>query len=867
VPEELPASGERLAVNEALLRLSRTIAGFTSLNELLRQLPVSLHEAVPFDHLGLVLHDADRDVLRVVLVHPEVLLPMREVPVDFGPAGIVLRSQQTMVVRLDTGEPLTGMMPALRDLGFRIICGVPLTTSRARLGVLVFGSCNAASYDQAAVALMEQITAQVALAVEHAVHLERLEALGASLAAERDRVQLLLRLNNAITAELDLEELLKTVSKLLGETITHHFASLTLWDADRQQFHRHALRFPTGKGLIKPDVPVPLSSPAILAFNAGETMVFRQEDVQQLGGDAARVMREERLTVACCIPILTARGKYGTLNIASPDPDAFPPEEVTLLEQVSQQLAIAIENATVVHRANSYRRQLGDHRDRLQLLLDVNNLLVSELDYPSVLGKISQALRDVIQHDYASIALYDSESGKMQLHALTFTDERGVRPADHLLPLDASPAGITYQRGTVSIFGEADLAGFGPAGAPTLIAERIKSICCVPLVTRRSKLGVISVGSRIANAFSAEDGALLGQLSSQIAIAVENARAYGEIAVIKDQLAGEKDYLLDEVRLAHDFREIIGQSAVLTRVLQTIATVAPTDSTVLLLGETGTGKELLARALHNLSRRRERTFVRLNVAALPAGLVESELFGYEKGAFTGASTNKVGRLELANRGTLFLDEIGDLPLEMQPKLLRALQEREFERLGSTRTMHVDVRMIAATNRDLETMVADGLFRSDLFYRLNVFPIHVPALRERREDIPALVRHFVAKFAREMSRRITTIPDETIASLQRWHWPGNIRELENVIERAVILSSGPVLQVPPAAIHPPQARRVAAREASPARLSDAERDVIVRALRESNGVVAGPRGAAARLGVKRTTLQSKMRKLGITRPGY
>jgi formate hydrogenlyase transcriptional activator len=678
-----------LAVDEALLRLAKSIAGFTTLNDLLRQLPASLRDAVPFDHLGLVLHDADRDLLRIVLVHPDVPLPMREVPVDFGPAGVVLRSQQTTVVRLDAGEVLTGMMPALRALGFRIICGVPLTTPRARLGVLVFGSRDAASYDDVAVAVMEQITAMVALAVEHTVQLERLETLGASLAAEHDRVQFLLRLNNAIT---------------------------------------------------------------------------------------------------------------------------------------------------------------------------------SELDYPSLLGKISQALGDVIQHDYASIALYDADSGQMQLHALAFTDERGVRRADHLLPLDNSPAGITYQRGVVSMFGEADLAAFGPAGAPTLIDEGIKSVCCVPLVTRRSQLGVLSLASRAADAFSADAAVLLGQLSSQIAIAVENARAYGEIAVIKEQLAEEKDYLLDEVRLAHDFREIIGQSAALKRVLQTIATVAPTDSTVLLLGETGTGKELLARALHNLSRRRDRTFVRLSGAALPASLIESELFGYEKGAFTGAAMSKVGRLELANRGTLFLDEVGDLPLEVQPKLLRALQEREFERLGSTRTLRVDVRLIAATNRDLDGMVSNGLFRSDLFYRLNVFPVHVPALRERRDDIPALVSHFVAKFAREMNRRITTIPDDAMAALVRWHWPGNIRELENVIERAVILSSGPVLNVPPAAIQPSQVKSDV-REASPPRLRDTERDAIVRALRESNGVVAGPNGAAARLGVKRTTLQSKMRKLGIKRPGY
>ncbi len=663
VSEEQPVSGDSLSLNEALLRLSVNTAGFTTLNDLLRQLPASLRDAVPFDHLGLMLHDQERDVMRVALVHPELPLPMRETPVDFGPAGVILRSQHTMVIHLDTEEPLTGMMPSLRDLGFRVVCGVPLTTARVRLGVLIFGSRDAIDYNPDAVALMEQIAGQVALAVEHAVHLERLEALGASLAAERDRVR---------------------------------------------------------------------------------------------------------------------------------------------------------------------------------LLLDVNNLLVSELDYPSVFGKISQALREVIQHDYASIALYDAESGQMQLHALTFTDERGVRLADHFLPLDSSPAGIAYQRGVVSMFGETDIAAFGPSGAPTLLTEGIKSICCVPLVTRRGKLGVISVASRSPEAFSPDDAALLGQLSSQIAIAVENARAYGEIAGIKDQLAEEKDYLQDEIRLAHDFGEIIGDSPTVKRVLHAIETVAPTDSTVLLLGETGTGKELLARALHNLSRRRERTFVRVNGAALPANLVESELFGYEKGAFTGAAMNKLGRLELAHRGTLFLDEIGDLPLDVQPKLLRALQEREFERLGSTRTLRVDLRLIAATNRDLEGMVAEGLFRRDLFYRLNVFPIYVPALRDRREDIPALVHHFVGKFSREMNRSIRSIPADTMAALERWDWPGNIRELENVIERAVILSNGPVLQVPSAAIHPPRARHAASRETPRyPRLRDAECEAIVRALRESNGVVAGP----------------------------
>jgi formate hydrogenlyase transcriptional activator len=389
----------------------------------------------------------------------------------------------------------------------------------------------------------------------------------------------------------------------------------------------------------------------------------------------------------------------------------------------------------------------------------------------------------------------------------------------------------------------------------------------VPLVTRRGSLGTLSIASADPAAFTSDEFDLLKQISSQLAIAVENALAFQEVTGIKDHLAEEKQYLEAEIRLDHDFSEIIGDSPALKRVLQAVETVAATDSTVLLRGETGTGKELLARAIHHLSPRRDRTFVRLSMGALPVTLIESELFGHEKGAFTGATAAKIGRLELAHRGTLFLDEVGDIPPEVQPKLLRALQEREFERLGSTRTQRVDVRLIAATNRDLEQMIVDGLFRSDLYYRLNVFPLQVPALRDRPEDIPALAQYFLVKFARRLKRQITTIPPATMRALRNAFWPGNIRELENVVERAVILSSGPELKVPLADLQPTSQRTAAESSAATGQLRNAEREVILRALRKSRGVIGGPRGAAADLGVNRTTLQSKMRKLGITRPSF
>jgi formate hydrogenlyase transcriptional activator len=339
---------------------------------------------------------------------------------------------------------------------------------------------------------------------------------------------------------------------------------------------------------------------------------------------------------------------------------------------------------------------------------------------------------------------------------------------------------------------------------------------------------------------------------------VDNALAFRQIAELKDELAKEKSYLEDEIRSEYNFDEIVGESPALKQVLDQVRTVAATDSTVVILGETGTGKELIARAIHDLSRRRDRTLVKLNCAAIPTGLLESELFGHERGAFTGAIAQKIGRLELANKGTLFLDEVGDIPLELQPKLLRALQEQEFERLGSTHTIHVDVRLVVATNRNLEQMVADHTFRQDLFYRLNVFPVQVPPLRDRTGDVPLLVHYFVNKHAQRMGRHIERIPAETMRTLSRWHWPGNVRELENIIERAVILSPGPVLNVPLAALAastpPPHTE-------APQTLQSSEKEFILRALRAANGVVST---AAVQLGMKRTTLNARMRKLGISR---
>jgi formate hydrogenlyase transcriptional activator len=459
--------------------------------------------------------------------------------------------------------------------------------------------------------------------------------------------------------------------------------------------------------------------------------------------------------------------------------------------------------------------------------------------------------------DAAGVALPNPDGDYFRFYALDFPDSKGFLTEETRIPIEHSPIGAAFRTGKVELRGRSQIQADCPeACANSALREGLRTGCFLPLISRERVLGVLAL-SRFADiAFTSDEIDFLIQVARQVAIAVENALAYREIAELKEKLAQEKLYLEDEIRGEFDFEGIVGQSSGLRNVLQMVETVAGSDSTVLLLGETGTGKELIARAIHERSRRNDRTFVKLNCAAIPTGLLESELFGHEKGAFTGAISQKVGRLELADRGTLFLDEVGDIPPEIQPKLLRALQEREFERLGSTHTKRVDVRLIAATNRDLEKMVEDRQFRNDLYYRLNVFPIRIPPLRERPDDIPLLVHYFTQKYARRMEKQIESIPAAAMAKLAEWHWPGNIRELENFVERAVILTRGAALQFPinelkNGSTHPPVAVQ-----------RDSRRDEIVRILKESNGRVGGPDGAAARLGIKRTTLISRMKKLGI-----
>jgi formate hydrogenlyase transcriptional activator len=507
---------------------------------------------------------------------------------------------------------------------------------------------------------------------------------------------------------------------------------------------------------------------------------------------------------------------------------------------------------------------LQRERDQLDLLLDVTNAVVTQLDTRELFRAVAPALRRCCSADVAALSVYDPEAGVLRHHVCDAPEDFRTA-SDVPMPgestIDGSATGYVFKTGEPKIFSASDLEAF-PESA-FICSRGIRTACAVPLATAHGIMGTLNLGAFAEDAFSPRQFPLLTRVAGQIAIALRNAFSYERIEALNAQLAREKLYLEDEIRSENQFGEIVGRSRALARVLREIRTVAPTDSTVLITGETGSGKELVARAIHEASRRHEQAFVKLNCAAIPTGLLESELFGHEKGAFTGAINARVGRFELAHRGTVFLDEVGEIPLELQPKLLRVLQEREFERLGSSRTVRTDARLIAATNRDLASLVAEQKFREDLFYRLNVFPVVVPPLRERREDIPMLVRHFAQEFARRMKKSIETIPSETMEALIRYEWPGNIRELQNLVERAVILSPAQTLEVPLAAL---ATRASAPSSAGPEEtLQAADRRHIIAALERSNWVIAGPNGAAARLGVKRSTLQFRMRKLGIVRP--
>ncbi len=734
----------------------------------------------------------------------------------------------------------------------------------------------------------------------------------------------LLDLLESITVHRTLQDLLDDLAPRAREAVGAESLVLVMHEPGRED----ALRLKLLAGEAK-ECAVRVDTPCCAVDSPGAEVLRTQAPVlvSSVAAEARfprimELLREHGVGACWYFPLTTPRQRLGALGFCRSREGLPSDDELEMLTRVANHVALAVENATNREESERLQAQLTSERDRLRLLLEVNAAIVSHLDLRRLIQAVGESVRRVLGHDYTSLALHEPEGNLLRIHGVDFAsggeghlregavaedrDERPRPTADELSTggglraaarsdrrhtwlestvkvTDPSTGGRAFAtRRPVVARTREEMEAFTAEVTRRLLADGMQAMCSVPLMAHGRALGTLNVASRREGTFAQPDVELIEQVAGLVAPAVVNALSYREIEALKDRLDREKQYL--EAELTSGFDQVVGESGPLRTVLEAVRTVAPTDSTVLIVGETGTGKERIARAIHERSGRRDRTFVKVNCAAIPTGLLESELFGHEKGAFTGAIAQRIGRFELAHQGTLFLDEVGDIPPELQPKLLRVLQEREFERLGSTKTQKVDVRLIAATNRDLAQMVADREFRSDLYYRLNVFPISLPPLRERAGDVELLVRHFVERSARRMGRRIETIPDEALAALVAYPWPGNVRELENLVERSVILSPGPVLQVPLAELRAPStplpgggaaAPRPAAAPAptahatngngAPMTLADAERAHIVQALDDTGWVVGGAKGAAARLGMSRTTLQSKMQKLGIVRP--
>ena len=678
-----------------------------------------------------------------------------------------------------------------------------------------------------------------------------------------DRYRTLLNVSGAVAGEPSVEAILCSLRPLLANISALHGADLFLLDDGDKTLQLFAFDRAPDAPKIPAGIQIACLGPVAQIIEAQQPR-FVSDVAQELMNipELASFASVVGARSSYWFPVSTSRKKYGILAFTRLQTGEVSPEDLELMATLTAHVAVALEIALTRDRAELYQRELAKEHDRLRVLLEVNNHVVTKLDTIELFRAASASIRSYCHNDFTGFWFIDKNSSRLDLAFLDFPGSRGFL-ADVTVHELSSSDREKLRAHRSDLLSVRDIEKLPALIAENLKAESIAAVAITPLTTASGPLGVIAIGSRLPNSFSQTDLDLLSQISTQIALAVENAVAYGRLTAAKDRLEEERLYLESEILSERNFEDIVGNSQALRAVLEQVSIVAPTSSTVLLHGETGTGKELIARAIHNNSPRRDRTFVKVNCAAIPAGLIESELFGHEKGAFTGALMQRKGRFELADHGTLFLDEIGDISLELQPKLLRALQEQEFERLGSARTVHVDVRIIAASHRDIPAMIRNGQFREDLFYRLNVFPIEIPPLRERPSDIPLLVHYFVSRFSRRMQKQIKTIPKRSMETLASAAWPGNIRELENFIERAVILTQGTELNVPLAELR----KSIGQTSTSGSKFHDIERNTIIEALRAASGKLAGRGGAAERLGLKRTTLQNKMRRLNISKPDY
>jgi formate hydrogenlyase transcriptional activator len=811
---------------EALFRVSQTLISIRSSEELFRLLARELRAVVNFYVMGVGIYDENAHQIHLTSYgEPGVPLQVPQFTPEETFTWWVYHHQQPLIIpSLDSETRFAAVAEMLKNRGVRSVCVLPLTTVHRRLGGLAFGSIEADAYTEEEVNFLSFVANQVALAVDDALNFEALqhaeEALRASEQSFRLIVDSIPGLVNTTTAEGEFEFVSQQCLDYFGTTLEE-------------------LKAQESKGWTTSNIVHPDDFPRMLAtwMRSVETGDPYQSEYR----------------------IRRADGAYRWFHVRS--------------------LPWRDTEGRII-RWYTLRTDIDDRKqaeDRLQLLLDVTNQVVSNLQLSDLLGAISSSVRRVMQCDLVSVCFPDSEMKRLQTFVIDFPDSKGLI-REELISIEGSLGGFVFRTGKPWAGNASDLLQSGLKNEPA-IAEGLKTGCVLPLISRNRVLGVLALGRRENHPFSRVDIGFLTQVANQVAIAVENATAYGqieearaqlekafeEIKDLKDRLQDENVALREQIDQALMFEEIVGVSPALRAVLSRVSKVAPTDSTVLLTGETGTGKELIARAIHKRSRRSSRAFVSVNCAAIPASLIASELFGHEKGAFTGATQRRLGRFELAEEGTIFLDEVGELPAETQITLLHVLQEREFQRVGGNQSIRANARVIAATNRDLEAAIAEGTFRSDLFYRLNVFPIEIPPLRERKEDIPLLVEYFIDRFARKAGKSIRGISKKTLGLLVSYPWPGNIRELQNVVERSVIVLETENFSVDASWLsRKPLTDEPKSQSELSQKLAAQEKEMIEAALRASGGRVSGPSGAAAKLGLHRSTLESKIASLKINK---
>jgi len=881
--------------------------------DLFRDLAPRLRAIVPFDFINFALCDPTWEIIKIYMWEgAEWPKEPMEIAVGETAVGWVWRNQSVLLIDDLLKEKQFGPEPQwLYNRDLRSYCVLPLTTPHEKIGAVGFGSKRPHAFSAHDVGFLHRVADMVALCIDNSLaeatlslaplvsakgplkalqessrggesfsprDVELLKQVAATLVPVLERA----RTEKAPQPQQDQSGDLLILSKMLAPSATITSVeqglaedtkaetrgsfvtpeSLREWE---QLLTVYSNASQVGLGILDADFRYRMINNMLAKMNGLPAEAHLGKSLREVLGDSAELVEPylDRVLatgqsvlnrqISAVLPGRTEPGHW--IGHFIPIKDAT--------GRVTQIGAVLVEITEQKKLEESFRNvseNLRAERKRAQVMEEVGRLLAAKWDVREIFPYLSAYLRRLLRQEYAALSLRDEKSGQLVRQAIDFPLRKGLSPGAEInAPKD--PGGKAFQDRASLILDKKDMHGFKSGLTDHLLTEGLQSLCCVPLIRPKGPLGVLVLGSTRVDAFKTDDLTLLNQVAAQLAIALENAGTAREVKLLRSRLGQERKYLEDEPRGPLHVEGIAGESPALRKVLDQVAIVADSDATVLLLGETGTGKGLIARALHQASKRRDKAFVTLNCAAIPTGLLESELFGHEKGAFTGAVRQKMGRLELADTGTLFLDEIGEISSELQPKLLRVLQDHEFERLGGNRTIKVDLRLIAATNRDLAKSVAEKHFRSDLFYRLNVFPIRMPPLRERREDIPVLVRYFIRKFAAKMGRVIETVPSETMNALIDWNWSGNVRELENFIERSVILSEGSALQAPLAEL------RADSPGTADRSLESTEREHIIRVLRECGGIISGRRGAARRLGIKRTTLQSKMERLGITRQDY